>query len=145
MFNGISQNKLDQKNRVKIPTKILKQIQSVSTSKKIFITKGFEKCLYLYTEERWREIFEKYQNTAMNSREQRFFDRFFFGLAESVDIDASGRLLIPDSLRGRLGDSKEVVFAGVRNRIEAWAPDRWQAFIEENEDDFENLASALTL
>lgn len=144
MFNGISQNKLDQKNRVKIPTKILKQIQSSSTSKKLYITKGFENCLFLYTEERWKEIYTKYQNTVMDSKDLRFFDRFFFGFAEAVDIDSSGRFLLPDPLRELLGDTRQIVFAGVRNRVEIWAPEQWRAFVEENENNYEKFASALT-
>ena len=144
MFNGVGKGKLDQKCRVKVPKKILEQIRSVSSSRTLYVTLGFDGCLFLFTEERWKQIYEKVQGGFLTNQLSRFFDRFFFGLGEKIEPDAAGRFVIPESLRGTIDGAEEVVFAGTRNRVEIWSAEAWESFLRENRKGFETFAPGMT-
>jgi len=144
-FIGQSQSKLDAKNRIKIPKVILKQILSASSSKKLHITLGLEKCLFLFTEEAWREREQRMENIPLNSRAARKFERLFFGNAREVEPDSLARFIIPDHLLHRIGDAKELVFVGVKNRIEIWAAEEWRKVNDDDEKDYESLAEDILI
>lgn len=143
MVIGQSSSRLDAKNRIKIPKKILKQIRKDSKSENLFITIGLEKCLFLFTEEGWHERERRMQDVSFNSQEARRYERVFFGSAEEVTPDALGRFIIPDHLRHRIGGEKELVFVGVKNRVEIWGLEEWKAISEENEQNYESFAEKL--
>ncbi len=142
MFIGQCQSKLDAKFRIKIPKKILKQIQRVSTAETLHITLGLEKCLFLFTVEGWLERERRMADVPITAGARKF-DRIFFGNAEEVVPDSVGRFLIPEHLRRRFGDDKDLVFVGVKNRIEIWSAREWQAFNDDNEQDYESVAEEI--
>lgn len=142
MFTGQCQSKLDAAFRIKIPKKILKQIQRVSTSETLHITLGLEDCLFLFTSEGWRER-ERRMDDQPITKGARKFDRIFFGNAEEVVPDSVGRVLIPEHLRRRFGEEKDLVFVGVKNRIEIWTARDWKSFNDDNEQDYESVAEEI--
>ncbi len=145
MFIGQSQSKLDSKNRIKIPKVILKQIEAASGSKNLHITLGLENCLFIFTREGWEERERRMEDVPLNSRAARKFERLFFGNAQEVEPDSLSRFVIPEHLRHRVGDARELVFVGVKNRIEIWAAETWKAFNDDDEQDYEAVAEEVLL
>ena len=72
----------------------------------------------------------------------RKFQRLFFSSAQKQELDGQGRLLLPDVLRERGGIRKDVVLAGVNDRIELWDRARWSQFMRGNQDRYEKFAEA---
>jgi MraZ protein len=134
MLSGGYNNTLDEKGRVTFPIR-LKNGFSGDT---LVITKGFEKCLYLYPPDAWKEIAEKLENPPKMNRDLRDLQRKFLGWATEAEIDKSGRLAIPMSLREYASLSRDVFIMGLGKRIEIWDA----SVYKEGESDGERLEAA---
>ncbi len=132
MFMGEYNHTIDAKGRIIIPAKFREQLGD-----EFVITKGMDGCLFVYPNEAWAEFEEKLKALPLTvNKEARKFSRFFLAGATAVEIDKQGRVLIPATLREFAGLSKDVVFAGVLERIEVWDKDKWhEASVYEDMDD----------
>ena len=90
------------------------------------VTKGLDGCLFVYPNEEWATIEEKFRSIPLTTKDARKFSRFFFAGAASCELDRQGRVLLPQTLRDYAGLQKDVVLAGVLGRIEIWDQGRWQ-------------------
>ena len=127
LFIGTFHHNLDAKNRVTVPRKILEKAVSNSRPARFYISMGMEDCLFLFTEERWQELTQSLDSVPLGKLEARDFQRLFFSDTYEVDVDGSGRILIPDVLKTNAGLTREVVFLGAGSRVEIWDAERWKA------------------
>lgn len=137
MLKGEYSHNIDAKGRLIIPAKLRDNL-----GENFVITKGMEKCLYVYPEEEWI-AFEK-QLTALPTtthKRARDFAHFFLGSATDGDLDKQGRTLIPSALRTYAQIDKEVVFVGMGKRAEIWDKARWDEKNTEVECNIEEIAS----
>ena len=123
MLIGEYKHQIDDKKRMSLPSKFRKEL-----GKTVVITYGLDKCLFLYTVRQWEAVAEKLSALSMGAAEQRGFNRFMLAGAVEVEVDALGRVLIPDFLKefARLND--KVIVAGVYSRVEIWDHDQWQEY-----------------
>ncbi len=123
---------LDSKGRLIMPAKFRERLGD-----KIWITVGIEGCLYVYPNDEWEDIENKFREIpTMTNKDARRFRRYFFSNADDRDIDKQGRVLIPPALREYAGLENEVVLAGVMDHIEIWSKERWP---ENDYDDIDEL------
>ena len=103
----------------------------------------FEQCLVMYTSDEWERQNQIIRNqiNPFNKEHNRFLRGFYRGTAE-IELDNSGRLLLPKRLLDEAGIDKEVVLSGQDTKIELWADSKYDA-IAENEDDFAALAEKI--
>lgn len=120
MLIGEYTHTVDEKKRISLPIRFRKEI-----GKNVIITHGLDNCLFLYSLKEWKKIAEKLGTLSIGQADSRGFNRFMLAGAAEVDVDALGRILIPDFLRQFAGLSGKVVFAGVHNRVEIWNDERW--------------------
>ena len=133
MFKGEYYHSIDAKGRLIVPAKFRETLGDT-----FVITKGLEGCLFGYPNEEWEKIEERFREVPMNARDARKFSRFFFAGAADCEVDKQGRVLIPAVLREYASIEKEVVLAGVLNRIEIWDKERW---MDQNSfDDMDEIA-----
>ena len=133
---------VDSKNRVAIPARLRSAVDERERDRFI-LTVMPDGCLVLYTQGVWDEIAAELAERARTSlgwKQARALERELFSNAHEVSPDRQGRILLPEPLRSRAGLEKEVVFVGVRNRVEIWDGERWRAEQEEREKQFESLA-----
>lgn len=121
MFMGEFSHTIDTKGRLIVPSKFREQLGNT-----FVITKGLDNCLFVYSNEEWKTIEESFRNKPLTSKDARKFTRFFFAGACECEVDKQGRILIPANLREYAGIDKDVVSAGVFNRVEIWSKERWQ-------------------
>ena len=126
LFIGTFYHNLDAKNRVTVPRKILEKAGVKGQSAKFYISMGMEECLFLFTEEQWNILTLSFENQSMGKSDARDFQRLFFSDTYEVDLDGSGRILIPEGLKTAAGLEREVVFLGAGTRGEIWDADRWK-------------------
>lgn len=144
MFYGEYEHAIDRKGRLIVPAKFrqaLKDQQAVS----LFLTRGLDDCLFLFTESEWRVTETRFKQVPFTKAEGRKFNRLFFSGATEVAIDRLGRLLIPRTLKEFAQIKQDVVVVGVSSRIEIWAKEKWQAFYENSRQSFEALAERVML
>ncbi len=120
MLIGEYTHTIDEKNRVSLPVKFRKEV-----GKKIVVTHGLDNCIFLYSVAEWEQVAQKLAGLGIGQADTRGFNRFMLAGAVEVDVDAIGRILIPDFLKSFAELGEKIVFAGVHNRIEIWNSDRW--------------------
>ena len=121
MFMGEYSHTIDTKGRLIVPSKFREQLGN-----EFVVTKGLDGCLFVYPNEEWKNIEEKFRNIPLTTKDARKFSRFFFAGAASCEVDKQGRILLPQVLREFAALEKDVVLVGVLSRIEIWSKDRWQ-------------------
>ena len=136
MFMGKYNHTIDAKGRLIVPAKFREQLGEA-----FVITNGNDGCLNIYTEEDWETFLEKLQ-LLPNNGDSRKLKRKLVAQANDVELDKQGRILVPPALREHAGLSKDVVLAGVIDKIEVWDKDRWeeQADVSDIDDIAERLA-----
>ena len=133
---------IDEKNRVSMPAKFRKEL-----GKKIIITPGLGKCLFIFTIKEWEKVSKKLSDSDSDlsflKADQRSFNRYMFGRAAEVEIDSIGRILVPDFLKERIGLKNSAAIVGVKDRVEVWNESAWSEQKEIVEKQAEQLAEKL--
>jgi transcriptional regulator MraZ len=145
LFCADSRHSVDAKHRVFLPKRFQGELPLDEDGARVaFLTRGLDGCLFLFTEGGLEQALERMDTEAFAQADARKVQRLFFSYTSRVTLDASGRLLLPEKLRKLAGIQKEVVMLGVRERVEIWAAERWDAFEAENGEAFDELENILT-
>ena len=144
MFGGESEHTLDPKNRFCVPKRFQEELdRSESGHLTCVLTRGFDGCLFLFSESGFQQVLARLQTQPFVGREQRKMQRLFFSNTYRAQLDSSGRLLVPEKLKKIAGLDREVVLVGVADRAEIWSKSAWQSFEDEASADFDDLDSVL--
>ncbi|WP_034041423.1 division/cell wall cluster transcriptional repressor MraZ [Wocania ichthyoenteri] len=132
--------KVDAKGRLMMPSGMKKQLASVLEDGFVLRRSVFQPCLELYPMSEWQTVMEKVNKLNRFKKKNNDFIRRFNAGARMVDIDGSGRLLIPKDLIGFAGISKNIVISPAVNIIEIWDKDKYEQAIDDAAIDFADLA-----
>ena|SRR5579864_541372 len=124
MFLGEYEHTLDAKGRLAIPARFRSQM-----GRGAVLSKGMGSCLSLYPLEDW-EIKSNELVKSMTGDELRDFERRIYPSACEVELDAQGRVVVPVKLRAYAKLEVNVTIAGVRDHVEIWDQEIWQAYQE---------------
>lgn len=123
MLIGEYKHTLDAKKRVAVPARFRREL-----GKKIILTRGFDKCLFIYPTKEWDKLSEKLKTLPIGKSDTRNLNRFMFSGAVPTDIDTLGRIVIPDFLKDFAGLKTKVVMVGVQDRAEVWDEKTWNSY-----------------
>ena len=143
MFIGTFHHTLDAKNRVTVPRKILEKVRKEEGILKFYLCNGMDKCLFLFTESSWTDVTRAIEQLSLGQLEARDFQRLFFSDSYEVEVDGSGRILVPETLRRECGIDREVVFIGAGSRVEIWDAKRWDERKQKIAEEYVAIASKL--
>ena len=120
---------LDPKNRLAIPPKYRDALAGEKGSE-FYLTSGMEGCLYLFLPSQWKRLLaDDLKMFSLPDKEsERAFKRKFFSEAVDVELDAQGRILIPQYLKAHAALRSEVLVQGAGNRAEVWDALRWNQY-----------------
>lgn len=140
MLIGQFNHTIDDKNRLSLPAKFRQEM-----GKKVVITPGLDSCLFIFTMKQWETISERLSvnENSMLQADNRGFNRYLLGGAVEVEVDAVGRMLVPEYLRERAKLDQKVVFIGVRDRVELWGEAAWNSYRQVVEQKADALAEKL--
>src|ERR1700712_1207766 len=138
-FLGEFDCKLDVKGRMMIPTGLKKQLPEAN-KEGLVINRGFEKHLVIYTRKEWDKIVEDLAKLNSYEKKTREFIRYFTRGASELPLDSAGRVLLPKSLLEYAGINADVVLSCQFNKIEVWAKDAYNAQLDNEPENFANLA-----
>ena len=146
MFRGVFIVHLDAKGRLAVPSKYRERLQSACNAQ-LVITVDRDRCLLLYPEPEWQLIEAKLVALPAFDQTARAIQRLYIGNAQEVEMDAQGRILLPQSLRKFASLDKRVAFVGQGAKFELWDEAAWDARTEAALDDARvgELASAAGL
>jgi MraZ protein len=134
--------KLDAKGRVRMPSPLLKQLGEHGDGEAFVfvVNRGIEDCLTLYPKVVWDEVSEEVNQLNTYVKKNRAFVRYFFRGATELNTDSSDRINLPRKLLEYAGIEKELVLFAHTNKIEIWAKDKYDGVLEEEPEDFSDLA-----
>ena len=135
MFMGEYHQKIDDKGRLTIPSKLRYEL-----GESFIVTRGLDNCLFIYPKEEWNQVISKYKELP-NTKDARNFMRFFLSGATEVNFDKQGRINISSPLISYAG--KDCIVIGVNERLEIWSKENWDSFIENNEENLSDIADKL--
>jgi len=137
---GTYECKADAKGRLMLPVALKKQL--ISSLAKGFVLKRavFQPCLELYPLEEWQALMQKVNKLNRFKKKNNDFIRRFTAGVKAIELDVSGRLLIPKDLIGFAGIKKEIVVSSAVNIVEIWDKAQYEKAIDDAASDFASLA-----
>ncbi|MDR9362909.1 MAG: division/cell wall cluster transcriptional repressor MraZ [Microbacteriaceae bacterium] len=135
MLLGTHTPKLDDKGRVILPSRFRDEFASG-----LVVTRGQDRCLYVFSAGEFQEVHEKIKQAPMTSSSGRDYLRVFLSGASDEIPDKQGRVTIPAGLREYAGLDRELVMIGVGNRAEIWDSVTWNQYLENNEQSFSDIS-----
>ena len=124
LFRGVTQLVLDAKGRLAIPSRHRDALGNGNA--RVVITADPSRCLLVYPVEAWEPIQARLMKLSSFDERIRGLQRLIVGHADDVEIDASGRVLIPPALRQYARLDKHVVLVGQGRKFELWDETAWQ-------------------
>jgi MraZ protein len=137
---GTYECKVDAKGRLMLPVAFKKQLASVMEKGFVLKRAVFQPCLELYPMQEWESLMQNVHKLNRFKKKNNDFIRRFTAGVKPVDLDVSGRLLIPKDLVGFAEISKEIVVTSAVNIIEIWDKNKYEKAIDDAANDFADLA-----
>ena len=131
MFLGTHTPKLDDKGRLFLPAKFREEL-----AEGVVITKGQERCLYVFKAADFTKQAELLQQAPLTGQAARDYSRVFFSSASDDVPDGQGRVRVPAQLRSYAGLTKDCVVIGMNTRLEIWDAAAWATYEAEKEQAF---------
>jgi MraZ protein len=100
-------------------------------------------CLFMFPEMKWEDLNKSLEGLPLGAEESRDFQRYFFGQTHLVEVDGSGRILIPENLKQAANLKREVIFLGSGTRIEIWDADHWNMRMQKIRGAYAKIAKDL--
>lgn len=138
MLLGEFKHNVDEKGRLAVPAKF----RDLLTNGAI-ITRGLDHCLFVFGHAEWDTLVKKLVALPLAQANSRAFARLMLAGAMDVKVDVQGRVLVPDYLRAYAGLKKQVVVAGLYNRIEIWDETKWEEYKAKTESASDEIAEKL--
>ena len=137
MFSGVSEITLDAKGRMAMPTRYRARIADRCDGKLFVTADALETCLTLHTQPEWDIVQQKLNALPSFDKSARRIKRMILGHAAEVDLDKSGRLLLPSALRDFAEIDRRIVLLGQGNKFEIWSEELWHQTRDEYLDSSE--------
>jgi MraZ protein len=135
MFLGTHEPKLDEKGRLILPAKFREELATG-----LVITKGQERCLYVFPQNEFLTITETLRQAPVTQKAARDYSRVMFAGAHDEIPDRQGRVTIPQSLREYASLEKECVVIGANTRVEIWDSKAWNSYLADRERNFADVS-----
>jgi MraZ protein len=135
MFLGTHTPRLDDKGRLILPAKFREQLE-----KGVIVTRGQERCLYVFPVDEFSRLSEQLRQAPVTSKQARDYLRVFLSGASDEAVDKQGRVTIPAMLRTYAGLNRDCAVIGAGQRIEIWDLTAWESYLQEQEQAFAEQA-----
>lgn len=141
-YFGEYECKIDAKGRLRLPNQLIRQMQG-SNVYEFVIHRGFEKCLIMYERHVWDEVVKQIDQLNVYNKKEREFLRYFFRGASVIAMDSADRVLLSKRQLEFAGIQKDVILSPLRDRIEIWSPEAYEAMVAREPEDLSDLADEL--
>ena len=135
MYSGTYYHSIEAKGRIAVPAKFREKL-----GQNPVLTRGLDGCLFLYSQETWKAFLKTLEDSSVTKKTHRDFVRFMTNEAVELELDAQGRMLLPETLQRQASLTKNVVFAGSLDRIDLWDRDTYHSYMTTLEKNAEVIA-----
>ena len=134
MFLGTFTPKLDDKGRLILPAKFREDL-----AEGLVITRGQERCLYVFSESEFSRMHDRIREAPITSKQGRDYLRVFLSGAHAETPDKQGRVTVPPALRLYASLDRDLAVIGAGSRAEIWDAEAWQSYLVEQESAFADI------
>ncbi|MBL4781364.1 MAG: division/cell wall cluster transcriptional repressor MraZ [Porticoccaceae bacterium] len=127
MFRGSDEINMDAKGRMPIPARYRDALMSEYSGSLVATISLSDSCLFIYPRPEWEELEAKIASMPTLNKSARSMQHLLIGNARDLELDGSGRVLIPKLLRDHAKLGKGVTLVGQSHRLELWDTDTWNA------------------
>ena len=135
MFLGTHTPRLDEKGRLALPARFRPELEGG-----LVICKGQDRCLFVFSVTEFARFTDALRSAPVTDRRVRDYGRVLFASASNETPDSQGRITVPAPLRQYAGLTKDCVVIGANTRIEVWDAAAWQAYLDQTEQSFADIA-----
>ncbi len=139
-FIGTYDCKADAKGRIMLPVALKNQMSPILNEGFVIKRSVFQPCLELYPMSEWNLLMQQMNKKNRFKKKNNDFIRRFSAGVKIIEIDATGRLLIPKNLIEIAGIKKETVLSSAINIVEIWDKKSYEDVLEQTAEDFGALA-----
>lgn len=139
-FKGSYTYSVDNKGRVNLPANLRKYV-SPDANETFVITRGFEKCLFVYPLDEWNKLEQHLRNLSSYNPQDRLFMRVLLEYAKESQLDGQARITISQQLLDYAGIKNEVRIIGVLDKIELWHPTIYEEYLSSQSESYESIAA----
>jgi MraZ protein len=141
LLTGTFPRTLDEKQRLAIPKRLRDALGQEATDVGVlYAAPGTDGSLALYTEESFSRLAQQLGASPPTGQDVRAFSRLFYAQAQRLEVDRQGRVRIPPELVQLAGLEKDVMLVGVRDHLELWNRQRWDAYLAQQQTQYDQLA-----
>lgn len=142
MFRGRYEHTIDAKGRTSLPARYRDVLSSIG-ERRVILTSALDPCLVAYTAPAWMEFEEKLAKLPQFDRAVQKLKRIYVSGAVECEVDDSGRILVPPTLREHASLSKDVLWAGSGKYAELWDSAKWKAHFDTTDDERASISARL--
>jgi len=143
MFRGRYEHTIDAKGRTSLPARY-RDVLSAMGERRIVLTSALDPCLAAFSIPEWTAFEDRLAKLPQFDRAVQKLKRLYVSGAVECEVDDSGRILIPPTLRDHAGLTKDVVWAGIGKSAELWDKDAWRSQYEiASEDERVSISARL--
>ena len=128
MFKGVFEHQLDDKNRLRIPSRFKKELTGEHGEKTYSFFRGMNRCICVMADDLLDDTISLLAEEGISESNEA--STLFFGSIFSAEEDGQGRVVLPASLKKMAGIKKDVVTLGRGKRLEIWAAERYYEYLE---------------
>jgi MraZ protein len=139
MLIGQYDGKIGEKRQVAFPKRFREVLGDT-----LIVTKGFENCLIVVSQDRWKTLLEGTEGKPFTSKNTREMQRFLLGNASVVELDAKGRFVLPEYLLQYAHITEEIIYAGIERFVEIWDKNSWEEHQKNLSQSIESIAEKLS-
>ena len=140
LFRGISSASIDKKGRLGLPQKFREIYRSNSAGKLVVTIDTRDRCLLIYPLNEWDLVQRRLESLSNVHQGTRMLQRRLIGHATDIEMDKSGRILLPSVLRKYAFLKNKTILIGQGNKLEAWSEKVWEDQMESWQNQ-ENIAA----
>lgn len=136
---GYAACKLDEKNRLTLPSRFLKQLEGEDTAMFVLKPNSDKPCIDLYPQSQWEDISTKLKTLDRFQPEVQEFLIHFLRGHQPVTIDKAKRIAIPPQLKTEFSIGKEVVLVTILDMIQIWDAEEYQNYTNKKPKNFYDI------
>ncbi|MCU0694868.1 MAG: division/cell wall cluster transcriptional repressor MraZ [Polyangiaceae bacterium] len=144
LFRGQFTHSIDAKARTSLPSRFRDMLTQTGDLRLVLTPALFDPCIHVFPLRAWEEFEARVAQMPQFDPNVVRLRRLYLSAAVDCELDKQGRVLVPPHLREHAGLTREVVWAGVGNKAELWAKERWADATRMTADDWNDLKAKMT-
>lgn len=139
-FKGSHIYSVDNKGRINLPAKLRKYV-SGEVNDTFVVTRGFEKCLFVYPLDEWNKLEQRLRQLSSYNPQDRLFMRVLLEHATETQLDGQARITVPQQLLKYAEIENEVRIIGALDKIELWKSKVYEEYLASQSESYESIAA----